>query len=100
MKRIYHLMDFEIEQGEIKRKLKDNQILRACLRTEKALEHKIKNNPNFILCTENGIQEPGAETGRTRNQWENRNHPKILLKLARLLRRVLEALGDLLSLRL
>ena len=102
--RIWHLMNFTVPANNRKRKKRE--------KVQKYLDvaWELKNcgiwkRPRYklqlIWYTQNSLQRRGQKTRRIGNQRKNRNTPDhCIFRLARLLRRDLEAWGVLLSLRL
>ena len=64
------------------------------------MEHEGVGNTNCNLCTLNDPQRVGKEVGKVRNHGRPETiQTKVLLRYARILRRVLETRGHLLLLR-
>ena len=76
-------------------KQKERQIIGPCLRRKKVEDEGDADTNCRYAC--NGLQRFGNGTGRIGNPRKNRDHP-VLLRSARVLRRVLETKQDRLSL--
>ena len=61
-------------QRKNKRKQKIDKYFDFVRELKKTVEHQGQSNTSYSWCTENGLQDPGEETGRTGNQRENQNH--------------------------
>ena len=89
------------KQMETQRKRKERQVLGACQKTKKALEHEGNRDTNCNWRTWNGLQRLGKVKGWIRWKLVDKlKSSKLQLKSARILRNVLETWGVLQSLRL
>ena len=77
--------------------VKDIQVLRTCKKTQK--KNKLCDGDSYCnWCASNSLQKFGKKTGRVGNRRINRDiQSTVLLRSVRILRKVLETRGDLLS---
>ena len=92
-------MDLDVPAGyRVKRKRKERKVLRPCQRTKNAMEDEGVGNTNSNWCARNVPQRLGKGPGRLWNKRSSEDHPNYrIVKMARILRRVRETWGDLLS---
>ena len=69
------LCHFSRPQSENKRKQKERQIPRSCLRAEKAIEQEGDSDTNCNSCVWNGPHKLGKGTDKVGNQSKNWDHP-------------------------